>query len=176
MSMSTSDSSVKSLSSSSLPWDPGLFGGTASPSLASLACCCSRLCFLHLMRLFWNQTLTWSYKKKKFSVWSIGTKCLGYILKIKLFIIVFHNLPVLLWVGEQMLGGSALIPPYTAAVRTPSPVWTAARWWNLCAFALIFQLCVYSESGLLLWPVQHLCVRKVALVRVAYYNIVPLSQ
>jgi len=36
--------------------------------------------------------------------------------------------PVLQWVGEQMPGESALIPPCTAAVRTPSPVGTAAHW------------------------------------------------
>lgn len=39
--------------------ESGLLCGVARPILASLACCCSRLCFLHLMRRFWNQTFTW---------------------------------------------------------------------------------------------------------------------
>lgn len=55
----SSDSAGKSLSSS--PWwlcESGLLCGVAKPILASLACCCSRLCFLHLIRRFWNQTFT----------------------------------------------------------------------------------------------------------------------
>jgi len=52
-------SAGKSLSSSP-GWlcESGLRCGVAKPILASLACCCSRLCFLHLILRFWNQTFT----------------------------------------------------------------------------------------------------------------------
>lgn len=54
----SSNSAEKSLSSSWWLCESGLLCGVAKPILASLACCCSRLCFLHLIRRFWNQTFT----------------------------------------------------------------------------------------------------------------------
>lgn len=52
------DSAGKSLSSSWWLCESGLLCGVPKPILASLACCCSRLCFLHLILRFWNQTFT----------------------------------------------------------------------------------------------------------------------
>lgn len=72
-------SAGKSLSSS-LWWlcESGLLCGVAKPILASLACCCSRLCFLHLILRFWNQTFTLGRGKtwlsNLVSPWTVGSR------------------------------------------------------------------------------------------------------
>lgn len=131
-----SENSSSSSPSSPWPWDPGLFGGAARPSLASLACCCSRLCLRHLMRRFWNQTLTWGQKNK--------TRRTSETLYVNMFLMLHFAsllfkfsvstfLPELLWAAEPRPGGTSRTRPCTAAVRTPSPAGRAARWWSWCA-------------------------------------------
>lgn len=141
-SMSTSRSENSSSSPSSpWPWDPGLFGGAARPSLASLACCCSRLCLRHLMRRFWNQTLTWRQNTRVIR----NTVSYGRV-HVSVAALCFRShvqnllVPEPLWAAEPRPGGTSRTRPCTAAAQTPSPAGRAARWWSWCASALTSHL------------------------------------